>query len=128
VDVSQLKSIPLFQDVPDDDLLKVATFAELESHPDGAAVVREGGYANDFYAIEDGTAEVERDDQHLADLGPGDVFGEQALLEGEQRSATVRATSPLRVIKISHWELDKMKRDMPAVVDELRRQVEARKG
>jgi CRP-like cAMP-binding protein len=128
VDVSQLKSIPLFQDVPDDDLLKVATFAELESHPDGAAVVREGGYANDFYAIEDGTAEVERDGQHLADLGPGDVFGEQALLEGEQRSATVRATSPLRLIKISHWELDKMKRDMPAVVDELRKQVEARKG
>ena len=128
MDVSQLKSIPLFQDVPDDDLLKVATFAELESHPDGAAVVREGGYANDFYAIEDGTAEVERDGQHLADLGPGDVFGEQALLEGEQRSATVRATSPLRVIKISHWELDKMKRDMPAVVDELRKQVEARKG
>ena len=128
MDVSQLKSIPLFQDVPDDDLLKVATFAELESHPDGAAVVREGGYANDFYAIEDGTAEVERDGQHLADLGPGDVFGEQALLEGEQRSATVTATSPLRVIKISHWELDKMKRDMPAVVDELRKQVEARKG
>ena len=128
MDVSQLKSIPLFQDVPDDDLLKVATFAELESHPDGAAVVREGGYANDFYAIEDGTAEVERDGQHLADLGPGDVFGEQALLEGEQRSATVRATSPLRLIKISHWELDKMKRDMPAVVDELRKQVEARKG
>jgi cAMP-dependent protein kinase regulator len=128
VDVSQLKSIPLFQDVPDDDLLKVATFAELESHPDGAAVVTEGGYANDFYAIEDGTAEVERDGEHLADLGPGDVFGEQALLEGEQRSATVRATSPLRLIKISHWELDKMKRDMPAVVDELRRQVEARKG
>ena len=128
MDVSQLKSIPLFQDVPDDDLLKVATFAELESHPDGAAVVTEGGYANDFYAIEDGTAEVERDGQHLADLGPGDVFGEQALLEGEQRSATVRATSPLRLIKISHWELDKMKRDMPAVVDELRKQVEARKG
>ena len=128
MDVSQLKSIPLFQDVPDDDLLKVATFAQLESHPDGAAVVTEGGYANDFYAIEDGTAEVERDGQHLADLGPGDVFGEQALLEGEQRSATVRATSPLRLIKISHWELDKMKRDMPAVVDELRRQVEARRG
>jgi CRP/FNR family cyclic AMP-dependent transcriptional regulator len=127
VDVSQLKSIPLFRDVPDDALLKVATFAELESHPDGAAVVREGGYANDFYAIEDGTARVERAGQHLADLGPGDVFGEQALLEREQRSATVTASSPLRVIKIAHWELDKMKRDMPEVVGELRRQVEARK-
>jgi CRP/FNR family cyclic AMP-dependent transcriptional regulator len=128
VDVSQLKSIPLFQDVPDDALRKVATFAELESHPEGAAVVREGGYANDFYAIEDGTARVEREGQHLADLGPGDVFGEQALLEGEQRSASVIASSPLRVIKIAHWELDKMKRDMPDAVAELNRQVESRKG
>jgi CRP/FNR family cyclic AMP-dependent transcriptional regulator len=127
VDVSQLKRFPLFQDVPDDALLKVATFAELESHPEGAAVVREGGYANDFYVIEDGTARVERDGQHLADLGPGDVFGEQALLEGEQRSASVIAASPLRVVKISHWELDKMKRDMPDAVAELNKQVEARK-
>jgi CRP-like cAMP-binding protein len=127
VDVSQLKSIPLFHDVPDDALNKVATFAELESHPEGAAVVKEGGYANDFYAIEDGTAKVESDGKHLADLGKGDVFGEQALLEGEQRAASVIATSPLRVIKIAHWELDKMKRDMPEVVAELNRQVEARK-
>jgi CRP/FNR family transcriptional regulator, cyclic AMP receptor protein len=127
MDISQLKAIPLFRDVADDALLKVATFAELESHPEGAAVVAEGGYANDFYAIEDGTAEVERDGERLAELGPGDVFGEQALLEGEQRSATVRATSPLRVIKISHWELDKMRRDMPEVVGELRKQVDARK-
>jgi CRP-like cAMP-binding protein len=128
MDVSQLKGIPLFQDVADDALLKVATFAELESHPEGAAVVTEGGYANDFYAIEDGTAVVEHDGEQLANLGPGDVFGEQALLEGEQRSATVRATSPLRVIKISHWELDKMRRDMPEVVGELRKQIAARKG
>ena len=128
MDVSQLKSIPLFQDVPDDALRKVATFAQLESHPEGATVVREGAYANDFYAIEDGSANVERDGQQLAELGPGDVFGEQALLEGEQRSASVIATSALRVIKIAHWELDKMKRDMPQVVDELRQQIEARKG
>ena len=128
MDVSQLKSIPLFADVPDDALRRVATFAELESHPEGAAVVKEGGYANDFYAIDDGTAAVERGGERIAELGPGDVFGEQALLEGEQRSATVAATSPLRVIKIAHWELDKMKRDMPEVVGELRKQVDARKA
>jgi len=127
VDVSELKTIPLFQDVPDDALKRVATFAELESHPEGAAVVKEGGYANDFFAIEDGTAKVEKDGQKLADLSKGDVFGEQALLEGEQRSASVIATSPLRVIKIAHWELDKMKRDMPEVVAELTKQIDARK-
>ena len=128
MDVSQLKSIPLFQDVPDDALKKVATFAELESHPEGAAVVKEGGYANDFYAIEDGTAKVERAGQELATFGPGDVFGEQALLEGEQRSASVIATSPLRVIKIAHWELDKMKRDIPDAYDQLRHRVEQYKS
>jgi CRP/FNR family transcriptional regulator, cyclic AMP receptor protein len=128
VDVSQLKTIPLFQDVPDDALKKVATFAELESHPEGAAVVKEGGYANDFYVIEDGTAKVERAGRELATFGPGDVFGEQALLEGEQRSASVIATSPLRVIKIAHWELDKMKRDMPDAYDQLRYRVEQYKG
>ena len=128
MDVSQLKSIPLFQDVPDDALKKVATFAELESHPEGAAVVKEGGYANDFYAIEEGTAKVERAGEELATFGPGDVFGEQALLEGEQRSASVIATSPLRVIKIAHWELDKMKRDMPDAYDQLRHRVEQYKG
>ncbi len=127
MDVSQLKTIPLFSDVPDDALKRVATFAELESYPEGAAVVKEGGYANDFFAIEDGTAKVEKDGEKLADLGPGDVFGEQALLEGEQRSASVIATSPLRVIKIAHWELDKMKRDMPDAVAELNRQIDARK-
>ena len=128
MDVSQLKSIPLFQDVPDDALRKVATFAELESHPEGAAVVKEGGYANDFYAIEDGTAKVERAGEHIADLGPGDVFGEQGLLEKQERSATVTATSRLRVIKIEHWELSRMRKEMPEVVEELQRKVAERQS
>ena len=53
------------------------------------------------------------------------MFGEQALLEGEERSASVTATSPLRVIKIAHWELDGCARRMPEVVEELQRQVES---
>jgi CRP/FNR family cyclic AMP-dependent transcriptional regulator len=128
VDVSQLKRVPLFEEVPDDKLRQVATFAVSEEHPEGAVIVKEGGYSNHFYAIEDGTAKVERDGEKLADLGPGDVFGEQGLLEKSERSATVSATSPLKVIKIEHWELDKMKKSMPEVVDELRTRVEERSG
>jgi CRP/FNR family transcriptional regulator, cyclic AMP receptor protein len=128
VDVSQLKRIPLFQEVPDEKLRQVSTFAVSEEHPEGSVVVKEGGYSNHFYAIEDGTAKVERDGQKLADLGPGDVFGEQGLLEKQERSATVTATSPLKVIKIEHWELDRMKRSMPEVVDQLRARVEERSG
>jgi CRP/FNR family cyclic AMP-dependent transcriptional regulator len=128
VDVSQLKRVPLFEAVPDEKLRQVATFAVSEEHPDGAVIVKEGGYANHFYAIEDGTAKVERDGQKLADLGPGDVFGEQGLLEKQERSATVTATSTLKVIKIEHWELDRMKKSMPEVVDQLRAGVRERTG
>ena len=128
MDVSELKNIPLFADVPDDKLLKVATFASLESAVEGKVIIREGGAANAFYAIEDGGVKVERGGEHLADLGPGDVFGEQALLEKSERSATVTATSPVRMIKIEHWELSRMKQAMPEVVEELRRKVEERTG
>jgi CRP/FNR family cyclic AMP-dependent transcriptional regulator len=128
VDVSLLKTIPLFADVPDDKLRKIAPFAETDEFAEGEVVVKEGGYSNHFFAIEDGTAKVERSGEKVADLGPGDVFGEQGLLERQERSATVTATSRLRVIKIEHWELSRMRKTMPEVVEELQRKVEERQS
>ena len=128
MDVSLLKSIPLFAEVPDDKLRKIAPFAETDEFVDGQVVVKEGGYSNHFFAIEEGTAKVERNGERIGDLGPGDVFGEQGLLEKQERSATVTATSRLRVIKIEHWELSRMRKTMPEVVEELRRKVAEREG
>jgi CRP/FNR family cyclic AMP-dependent transcriptional regulator len=128
LDVSLLKTIPLFADVSDEQLQKIAPFAETDEFAEGSVVVKEGGYSNHFYAIEEGTARVERGGEHIADLGPGDVFGEQGLLEKQERTATVIATSRLRVIKIEHWELSRMQKSMPEVVEELRRKVEERQG
>ena len=128
MDPSLLKTIPLFEDVPDEKLRKIAPFATTDEFAEGQAVIKEGGYSNHFFAIEEGTASVERDGEHLADLGPGDVFGEQGLLEKQERSATVLATSRLRVIKIEHWELSRMRKSMPEVVEELQRKVEDRQG
>ena len=128
LDVSQLKRIPLFAEVPDDAVRHVATFATIEEWPEGKEVVKEGGYANFFYAIEDGKVTVERDGKVLAELGPGDVFGEQALLEKQERSATVTAASPVKLIKIEHWELSRMKKHMPEAYAELVRKVEERAG
>ena len=128
LDVSILKGVPLFAEVPDDKLRKIAPFATTEEFAEGQVVVKEGGYSNHFYAIEEGSARVERDGRHLADLGPGDIFGEQGLLERQERSASVIATSRLRVIKIEHWELSRMRKSMPEVVEELQRKVEERQG
>jgi CRP-like cAMP-binding protein len=127
VDAATLKKIPIFAGVPDETLRKIAPWATVEEWPEGREIVKEGGFSNHFYAIEDGTAKVTRAGEHLADLGPGDVFGEQGLLERQERSATVTATSEIRVIKIEHWELSRMRQSMPEVVDELRRKVEERR-
>ena len=128
MDPATLKKIPLFAEVPDDVLSKIAPWATVEEWPEGKVIVKEGGFSNHFYAIEGGTAKVERDGQHLADLGPGDVFGEQGLLEKQERSATVTSTSEIRLIKIEHWELSRMRQSMPEVVEELRAKVEAQRG
>ena len=126
MDVSSLKNTPLFADVDDEKLSKVATFASLESAAEGKTIIREGGYSNDFYIIEDGTVKVEREGETVAELGPGDFFGEQGLLEKQARGASVIATSAVRLIKIEHWELARMKQAMPEVVDQLRTKVEER--
>jgi CRP/FNR family cyclic AMP-dependent transcriptional regulator len=128
VDVSQLKRIPLFAEVPDEALQKIAPFATLEEWPEGKEIVKEGGYSNHFFAIEDGKATVSRAGEEIAELGPGDVFGEQGLLEKQERSATVTAAAQIKLIKIEHWELSRMKQSMPEVVDQLRQKVEERSG
>lgn len=128
LDVSQLKRVALFADVPDESLAKIAPFTQIEEFAAGKEVVKEGGYSNDFYVIDEGGAKVERAGEQIAELGPGDVFGEQGLLEREMRSATVTATSVLRVIRIEHWELSRMRKSMPDVVEQLKRTVEQRSG
>lgn len=128
MDVSQLKQVPLFADVPEESLGQVAPFAAVDEFSEGTEVMREGGFSNDFFVITEGSAKVEREGEHVADVGPGDVIGEEGLLEKAQRSATVTATSTLRVIKIEHWELARMRKSMPDVVERLSQLVEERKA
>ncbi|UJA19834.1 cyclic nucleotide-binding domain-containing protein [Thermoleophilia bacterium SCSIO 60948] len=126
MDVSELKQIPLFAEVSDEQLHKIAPFTSLVSVSEGKQVIREGGYSNDFYAIQEGEVRVERDGEEVATLGKGDVFGEQGLLEKQERSATVTATQASRLIKIEHWELSRMKKAMPEVIEELQKKVDER--
>lgn len=123
---SQLKNFPLFKDVDEVSLGKIAPFTMIVDFPRGKVIIEEGGFANDFYAIEQGTAEVERAGERIAELGPGDVFGEQGLLERQGRSASVIATAPLRALKIEHWEIPRMRKSMPAVLDQLQQLIEQR--
>jgi CRP-like cAMP-binding protein len=115
VDATQLKRIPLFAEASDDELAKVAAFAQGKEISDGEIVVQEGAFSRELLAIEDGTAEVTRDGEHIADLGPGDVFGEAGMVEDEMRSATVTATSRMKLISLGHFEVQRLKKDAPEV-------------
>jgi len=126
MDASQLKRIPIFEDVPEEDLSVITTFATTEEFPEGKSIVREGEFANAFMAIEEGTARVLRGGEQIGELGPGDIFGEMGVLENERRGATVEATSRVRLIKIEHWELQRMKKKLPDVYDKIARVADER--
>jgi len=127
LDPSRLKTIPLFKDISDEELREVATFAEEASVPEGKHLVDEGDYSYEFMAIEEGDAEVLREGQHVADLGPGDFFGEMGLLEKDRRSATVVAKSPMRLITLTGWDLKRMEKSTPEAVQQIRATMEQRR-
>lgn len=127
MDPSRLKSISLFKDIPDDALREIATFADEQSVSEGQHLVDEGDYSYEFMAIEEGSAEVLRDGQHVADLGTGDFFGEMGLLERDRRSATVVAKTPMRLITLTGWDLKRMEKSMPQAVQQIRTTMEQRR-
>lgn len=126
MDASNLKRFALFKDVDESALNKIAPYTMLVEFAEGKTIIQEGGFSSDFYAIDEGTARVERSGEEIATLGPGDVFGEQGLLEKQERSASVITTSPLRALKIEHWEIPRMRRAMPEVLEQLQQTVEER--
>jgi CRP/FNR family cyclic AMP-dependent transcriptional regulator len=120
LDPARLRKIPVFADLSDDELQHIAALAAEVSVPEGKELVREGDYSYDVLAIEEGTASVERHGEHIADLGPGDVVGEMGVLERSQRSATVRATSPMLLVTLTGWDVRRLRKSAPAAVDQLR--------
>ena len=128
MDTTQLKRIPLFADAPDEELKQVAFFAEDKEVGEGTVVVEEGGFSRALFAIEEGTAEVTHGGEHVADLGPGDIFGEAGMLDDEMRTATVTATSRMRLISMGHFEVKRLKKDAPDVYRRIEELVEERKG
>src|SRR5271169_2727774 len=123
MDPDHLKTIPLFSSLSDKALETVAVFASETSVSAGKRLVHEGDYSYDLIVIETGTAEVTKGGEVIGSLGPGEVFGEIGMLSGGRRTADVIATSPMRLITLSKWDL---KRISSEVSDELQSLVEQR--
>jgi voltage-gated potassium channel len=128
MDPGRLKSIPLFAELSEAEREKVSRWADEVEVPEGKHLVDEGKFAYEFFVIEEGTAAVRHGDEVVAELGPGDFFGEIALIESVRRTASVVATSPMRAVVMFGRDFRSMETEMPAVADRIKRAVEDRKG
>jgi CRP-like cAMP-binding protein len=119
MDPDHLKSIPLFSSLSEKALNTVAVFATETSVSAGKRLVHEGDYSYDLIVIESGTADVVKDGAVVGTLGPGDVFGEMGMLSGGRRTADVVASSPMRLITLSKWDLKRLSGELTAQLQAL---------
>lgn len=108
MDPNRLKEIPIFSHLSDEEAKRLAAFASETSVAEGQILMKQGDYSTELIGIQEGTADVIRDGEKIASLGQGDLIGEMGLLEREPRNADVIATSPMRVMKLTHWEIRRM--------------------
>jgi CRP-like cAMP-binding protein len=125
MDPNRLTAIPLFSDLSPEEAKRLAAFATETSAADGQILMKEGDYSTELIAIEEGTADVIRGGQKIASLKDGDLIGEMGLLSREPRNADVIATSPMRLMKLTHWEIRRMSEDtlnrIKATIEERRK-------
>ena len=99
-----LGGVPFLSDLSKKDLAKVLTIAKPTVHSQGSEVMTEGRGGVGFHLITDGKAKVQRGGRTVATLGPGEFFGEMALVDDGPRSASVLADTELTTLVISKWE------------------------
>src|SRR3954447_11663578 len=120
MDVSHLKGIALFEHLSNNQLAEVARQGDEIDVEAGKRLVSAGRFGYEFFVIENGTAEVVRGDEHIADLGPGDFFGEMAILSDTVRSADVVASSPMTAMVMTDSQFRSLARRMPDVAEKIR--------
>jgi CRP/FNR family transcriptional regulator, cyclic AMP receptor protein len=113
--IELLKRVPLFAGCSKGELRELALVADELDLKEGRTLVREGRPGREFFVLVEGTVRVSREGRKLAELGPGDWFGEIALLTNTPRTATVTSTSALRVLVITDRSFRNVVERMPTI-------------
>jgi CRP/FNR family transcriptional regulator, cyclic AMP receptor protein len=96
-----ISGVPLFAQCSKGELQEIAAIADEIDIAEGKQLTTEGSPGREFFVIIEGTASVAQDGEQINDLGPGDFFGEVALVKDTPRTATVTATSPVRALVVT---------------------------
>ena len=117
--ISRLEEVSLLEECSRKQLKAVAKITEVVEVPAGAVLARTGEPGNEFYLIMDGSARVELSTRRRARLKPGDYFGEMSLLDGQPRSATVVAETPMRLLVIKRRDFSTLLREAPELTQNI---------
>jgi CRP/FNR family transcriptional regulator, cyclic AMP receptor protein len=124
--IETIKKVPLFGHCTKKELAAVARLADEIDLPAGKVLTRQGERGHEFLVIIDGTADVERDGEKIAELGPGDFFGEMGLVGDTRRNATVVANTSVKVVVMTAQAFRQTSRELPEVADKIRAAIEER--
>jgi CRP-like cAMP-binding protein len=124
----KLDGVPLFDKLPDDVRPRFAVWVSELKVPEGQHLADEGEYAYDLFIIEDGTAEVIQDEKTVAELGPGEFFGEMGVLERAPRNATVIAKTPMTLLTLTSWDVKRLESKSPEAMQQLQEVIEQRRA
>jgi CRP-like cAMP-binding protein len=113
--VTELSQAKLFQGLPDAEVRAIEKQMKTVKHPAGHEIVLLGEGGVGFMVITDGTVTVETGAGRTRKLGPGDSFGEMALLDHEGRSATITANSEVTMATIPEWNFKPFLKEHPEV-------------
>ncbi len=126
MDAKELEGVRLFSSLSKKELQQLARWTDVVSVEEGHRLATEGQFAHEFFVIEDGVAEVLKGGEPIAELGPGEFFGEIALVETDRRTASVVAKTPMRVIVMYQLEFKQMRQELPTVADRIHSAIRAR--
>jgi CRP/FNR family cyclic AMP-dependent transcriptional regulator len=119
LDVKRLEKLPLFRDLSRKERDQIARWTDEVDVPAGYHLLDQGRLPHEFFVLEKGTVTVTKDGEHIADLGPGDFFGEIAIVEKDRRTASVVASTPVTAIVMVSRDFERMSEVMPHVAEQI---------
>ncbi len=119
--LEMLSKIPLFAHCTPKELGLIGRLTDQVTADQGEVLTREGKPGREFFVVAEGKARVTIEDREIATLGPGDFFGEMAIIDQGPRSATVVAETPMRLYLVDHQPFWTMVHSSPAVAQSVMR-------
>jgi CRP/FNR family cyclic AMP-dependent transcriptional regulator len=121
-----LRRCPFFADLSRNELIELAKASEDMEVEEGRVLTREGESGREFFVIVEGEVAVTKDGNEIRRMGPGDFFGEIALIEDTPRTATVTATAPLRFFVLTRQSFRSLLAHQPELEQKVNQALEER--